>query len=402
MKLLQINTTVNTGSTGRIAEDIGQLFIRKGHESFIAYSRKGRSSKSQLIQVGSKLDKYIHGLYTRLSDRHGFASKKATKDFISEIDDLQPDVIGLHNIHGYYLHVGELFRYLKRNQHIPVVWTLHDCWPFTGHCAYYSMEGCMKWKTHCKECPLLHRYPKSVLRDNSSKNFEDKKKVFTGHANLTIVTPSKWLKGQLEQSFLQDYPAKVIHNGIDLDQFQVLNDEKLNIGVSPHKKVILGVASVWEERKGLDNLIRLSKLLSRDYKIVLIGLDNKQLSNLPENIKGIARTENIDELVKWYNRADVFVNPTYEDNFPTTNLEALACGTPVITYNTGGSPEAINKETGKVVPKGDVFKLKEEIIGLINNTHNNFTKKCRSQAENLFNKKDRYLEYYNLYNSLLS
>lgn len=402
MKLLQINTTVNTGSTGHIAEDIGQLFLSKGHESYIAHSRKGQSSTSQLINVGSKLDMYVHGLHTRVFDRHGFASKGATKNLISEIEDIQPNIIGLHNVHGYYIHVAELFEYLKSQQDIPVIWTLHDCWSFTGHCAYYSMEGCMKWKTHCEVCPLIHRYPRSVFKDNSFKNFEDKKQAFTGHENLTIVTPSKWLKSQLGHSFLQYYPVKVINNGIDLNQFHVINNEGLIAEVGPEEKIILGVASVWEERKGLDDFIRLSKLLPKDYKIILIGLNYKQLRSLTESIKGISRTEDINELVKWYNIADVFVNPTYEDNFPTTNIEALACGTPVITYNAGGSPEAIDDNTGVVVPKGDTQKLAEAIEKLINTSDKNISTKCRERAERLYNKKDRYLEYFSLYNSILA
>ena len=397
MKLLRINTTVNTGSTGRIAEDIGQLFLTKGHKSYIAYSRKGQSSTSQLIHIGSKLDMYLHGIHTRLFDRHGFASKKATKDLISEIDDLQPDIIGLHNMHGYYLHVGELFRYLKENQHIPVVWTLHDCWPFTGHCIYFEYEGCEKWKTHCKNCPLTHTYPKSFI-DNSYKNFEDKRRIFTNHQNLTIVTPSRWLSGLVEDSFLHNYETKVIHNGIDLRQFRILN--KKDVGVS-EKKIVLGVASVWDERKGLNDFISLSKIFPEEYQIVLVGINKSQKQKLPQNIKVITHTENIPELVKWYNAADVFVNPTYEDNFPTTNIEALACGTPVVTYETGGSPEIIDENTGIVVAKGNLGKLKHAIVNVVEKSDMETTNLCRRRAEENFNMKNRFLDYYNLYQDIL-
>lgn len=398
MKLLQINVTANSGSTGRIAENIGKFFIRKDHKSYIAFGRDAQESQSELIKVGSTLDHYVHGLKTRFLDRHGFASKKATKSLIKKIKKIQPDAIGLHNLHGYYLHGGILFDYLKSNQQIPVVWTLHDCWPFTGHCIYFGYEGCEKWKTHCNNCPLNYTYPKSFF-DNSYKNFEDKQQILTGHQNLTIVTPSRWLQGLVGESFLQNYETKVIHNGIDLSQFQILDRKELS---KSNKKTVLGVASIWEERKGLNDFVKLSKELPEEYQIVLIGVSKSQMKRLPQSIKAISRTEDISELVEWYNRADVFVNPTYEDNFPTTNIEALACGTPVVTYATGGSPEAINGDTGLVVAKGSLDSLTDAIIKVIKQSDEETAQLCRKRAEENFNMKDRFLDYYNLYQEVLN
>ncbi|MDZ7719663.1 MAG: glycosyltransferase [Balneolaceae bacterium] len=398
MRILQINTVVNTGSTGRITEDIGKQLISEGHTSHIAFGRNERHSQSELIKIGTKADVLWHGLYTRLADRHGFASKKSTVELTQEIDRIKPDAIGLHNLHGYYLNIEVLFNYLKKRQ-IPLVWTLFDCWSFTGHCAYFTKVGCEKWKTHCKECPQTQSYPKSFYWDNSFRNFSDKQKIFTGHPNTTIVTHSQWLKDLVGKSFLKEYPVKVIPSGIDVSQFRVIKESMNELKLTKGKKVLLGVASIWEERKGLDDFIELYDLLAEEYQIVLIGVTKKQKRQLPSGILGITRTENIQKLTEWYNRADVFLNPTYEDNFPTTNLEALACGTPVITYDTGGSPEAIDSNTGMVVPCGDIKALKKAAEHLSVNKPE-MTSACRRRAEELYDCKDRYEEYINLYKSV--
>lgn len=389
MKILQINTTVNIGSTGRIAEDIGKVMIEHGHESYIAFGRGNPNSKSQLIKIGNNWDVYSHGLKTIISDRHGFGSKAATKTLIERIEKIKPDVIGLHNLHGYYLNIETLFKYIK-DKGFPIIWSLHDCWVFTGHCAHFDYVGCEKWKTHCHKCPLTSRYPSSYGLDNSKRNFLDKKRIFNGVNNLTIVTPSQWLANNVAQSFLSSYPVQVIHNGIDLEVFKSLDEIK-------KEKLILGVASVWDRIKGLDQFIELRKVLSEDYKIVLIGLTDYQIKNLPKGIKGLSRTENMEELVQWYNRASFFVNPTLVDNFPTVNLEALACGTPVITYNTGGSPESIDVHTGRIVEKRDVMGLVKAIEEIEALDLNHVQKKCRERAENLFDKNKRFKDYLDLF-----
>jgi glycosyltransferase involved in cell wall biosynthesis len=388
MRVLQINDVVNSGSTGRIAEDIGTTLIDNNHESYITYAKGDRPSKSHKVRVGNKFDIYSHGLKTLLTDKHGLGSKGATKKLIKDIDVIKPDIIGLHNIHGYYLNYKILFEYIKRKE-IPVLWTLHDCWPFTGHCAYFERFSCEKWKTQCHECPLTNYYPRSFV-DRSFDNYLDKKAAFQGVTDLKIITPSHWLKKYVKQSFLKDYPVEVIHNGIDLNIFKPNNKDFIQ-----KEKIVLGVASVWHPRKGLFDFEKLRKILPSSFKIVLIGLTKKQISKLPEGIIGISRTENIEALVKWYNRATVFVNPTYIDNFPTTNIEAIACGTPVITYNTGGSPEAIDKNTGIVVDKGDVDKLAEEIQKIQKDKQ--MIANCRLRAESLFDSKQRFLDYLKLY-----
>ena len=394
MKILQINATVNSGSTGRIAEDIGKTLLSKGHESYIAYGRGNQKSNSKLLKIGSKLDLYLHVVRSLFTDRHGFGSKRATKIFLKQVDVIKPDAIGLHNIHGYYLNVDILFKYIKE-KNIPILWTFHDCWPFTGHCSY---------NTDCDNCTKCQRkYPTSIFLNQTTRNFRDKKLIFNQVKKLQIITPSIWLKDLVKQSFLK-YPTVCIHNGIDLNQFQHSENytklkEKLDL---QNKQIILGVASTWDKRKGLSDFIQLASLLDTNYQMILIGLTSKQIQRLPKNIMGVQRTESIAELANFYSMADVYVNPTHKDNFPTTNIEALACGTPVITYNTGGSPEAINDLTGKIIKKGDVQGLWLAIQDLALQTKEHYAQVCRTRAEQLFNKEDRYLDYLKLYERLIN
>jgi putative colanic acid biosynthesis glycosyltransferase len=401
LKVLQINTTINTGSTGRIAEEIGKLVLAKGNSSFIAFGRKENPSKSVKIEIGNKKDFFLHTLKTRLFDKHGFGSKKATGKFLKEIAEIQPDVIHLHNVHGYYVNLQALFSFLKEFNK-PIVWTLHDCWAFTGHCAHFEDISCTKWETHCNSCPKVKRYPASWGFDNSFNNFAEKKKLFSA-CDLHIVVPSKWLNDLVSKSFLSDFNISVIYNGVDVDTFKPATQNKFPefYELVEGKKIILGVANVWQKNKGLNDFIELSKILSDDFKIVLIGLTPSQIKELPNRMLGIGRTESVTELANWYAISSVFVNPTWSDNFPTTNLEALACGTPVITYRTGGSPEAISAETGFVVDKGDINGIWDAIKEIERRERGSYKNACRKRAEELFNKEDRFQEYLDLYEKLL-
>ncbi len=391
MKIFQINSTCGYGSTGRIAVDILREVEKNGGEGIIAYGRNSAPPDVNSYKIGSELNVQIHGVLSRITDRQGFYSTGVTKKLIEKIKDYNPDIIHLHNIHGYYLNVSTLFKFLKEYNK-PIVWTLHDCWAFTGHCAYFSFRGCEKWKTGCHRCPLKKDYPTSLVLDNSKKNYKQKKELFTMPSNITFVTPSVWLKELTEQSFLKKYPVKVINNGIDLNKFKPTESnfrEKNNL---QDKFVILGVASIWEERKGLKDFIKLSEMLSENEKIVLVGLDDAQLAILPENIIGIKRTNSVEELAEIYTAADVFVNPTYEDNYPTTNLEAISCGTPVVTYITGGSPESVFEGNGFCVPKGDV----EGLFNAIKRVDG-----CKVSTKDFFDASKRYKEYVCLYNEIL-
>lgn len=391
MKVFQINSTCGFGSTGRIAVDILRELEKNGDEGIIAYGRNSAPENVNSYRIGSDLDVKIHGVLSRITDRQGFYSTSATKKLIQKIKEYNPDIIHLHNIHGYYLNIAVLFDFLKEYNK-PIVWTLHDCWAFTGHCAYFSFNGCEKWKTQCNSCPLKKDYPTSLVMDKSKKNYKQKKELFTKPENITFVTPSYWLKDLTEKSFLGKYPVKVINNGIDLTKFKSTESDFREKNNLQDKFIILGVASVWEERKGLKDFIRLNEMLSENEKIVLVGLSDNQLATLPEGIMGIKRTNSIRELAELYSTADVFVNPTYEDNYPTTNLEAISCGTPVVTYITGGSPESVFDGNGYSVPQGDV----KAIYDAIQNVDG-----CKTPTKDLFDASKRYKEYVDLYKEIL-
>lgn len=401
-KLLQINTVINSGSTGRIAEDIGRIAIANGWESYIAFGRNPRPSASHAIRIGSRLDVLLHVVATRLFDLHGLASRRATKRLVRQIERIRPDVIHLHNIHGYYLNYKILFRYLAASG-TPVVWTMHDCWAATGHCPYYTFVQCIVWQSErgCRRCPQKKSYPKSILFSNAAHNFRCKRKCFNllPESQLTIVTPSRWLSDEIGKSYLGHYRRTVINNGIDLDIFKPSMDKN----DAAEKFVILGVASVWDERKGLADFIKLADLLREDEEIVLVGLSEKQMLALPKDkrIRGIKRTESQEELAALYSAALCFVNPTYEDTFPTTNLEALACGTPVVTYRTGGSPEAVDEKTGFIVEPGDMAAVLACVRKIEDARKSAYQEHCVALARELYDKGRNFLEYIKLYKSCI-
>lgn len=400
MKILQINSVCGIRSTGRIATDIHQMLEDAGHESVIAYGQLEAKNCNRTIKIGNQNSLYLHGMKTRVFDRHGFGSKNATKEFLKEVDEYKPDLIHLHNIHGYYLHIEELFDYIKENS-IPVVWTLHDCWSFTGHCAYFDFADCDKWKTKCYSCPQKHTYPASKFLDQSTKNYFDKKEIFNGVQNLSFVTPSKWLKGLLTESFLSSYDSYVINNGLDLNTFKPTDSDFREKHQVEDKFLMLMVSSEWTKRKGLEYLVELNKSLKDDEKIVLVGLTDELKASLPDSMIKITKTDNVGELAEIYSTADVLLNPTLEDNFPTTNLESLACGTPVITFNTGGSPEAVDLDTGVVIKQGDLTELRSAIDKIKDAGKNFYQEASRNRAVKLYNRDDRYQDYIDLYKKIL-
>lgn len=395
MKVLQINSVCGIGSTGRIATDIHNMLIEQGHESYIAYGRDLPRNCDNAIRIGNKIDNYAHVLLTRLFDKHGFGSIKATEEFIKKVEEIDPDVIHLHNIHGYYINIEVLFDYLKEADK-PVIWTLHDCWAFTGHCAYFDYVGCEKWKTGCYDCPEKKSYPSSRLLDKSKQNYLKKKEIFTGVKNMTIVTPSSWLAELVRESFLGEYPVKVINNGIDLKIFKPTKSnfrEKYNI---EDKFIILGVANVWDRRKGFDYFIELSKLIKIDEIIVMVGLTEKQKRSLPDNIIGITRTNDVNELVEIYTAADYFLNPSLEETMGLVTVEALACGTPVIVSNSTAVPEVVNEKCGKIVLDNST---KGFYSAIVNNDRDFSSIECIKQAQK-YDKQKMYKKYLNLYNEV--
>jgi glycosyltransferase involved in cell wall biosynthesis len=379
------------------------MLIQQGWKSYITYARYCLPSKSRIIKIGNKFDIYWHGLNTRLFDIHCLNSTGVTKRLVRKIENIKPDVIQIHNIHGYYLNMKVLFDYLSQSK-IPVVWTLHDCWAFTGHCVYFDYAGCDKWIDGCYQCPQKKEYPASLILDRSKKNYMLKKKLFTSVNNMVIVPVSYWLGDMVKQSFLNRHKIQVIQNGVDIDVFSPGKNsdkvrKKYNLG---NKFIILGVASEWEKRKGLADFIQLNSIIEHDkYKILLVGLSKRQIKYLPDEILGIERTENTEELGELYNLADVFCNPTWEDTFPTTNLESLACGTPVITYQTGGSVESVSKDTGFIVKKGDIGELYDLIKKIRRQGKQYYSYNCRQRAVKNYNKHVKFKEYISLFEELI-
>lgn len=352
MKYLFINTVAGYGSTGRLAAEKCRELNAQGHTCVLAYGRMITGCDDlQTVKIGTDADVKLHALRSRLLDDSGFGSRRATVAFLKWVKEFDPDVIWLHNVHGYYLHIGELFTYL-RTCGKRIIWTLHDCWAFTGHCAYFDFIQCTRWKQGCHGCPQKHTYPESLLLDNSRKNYERKRELFTGIPDLSLTVPSHWLERRVKQSFLREYPVEVVCNQVDRSIFKPApGDFRERLGLE-NKYIVLGVASVWEERKGLKDFVALSKLLDDRFRIVLIGLSRKQLDELPDAILGLPRTDHVEQLVQAYSSADVFVCPSTEETFGMTVLEACCCGSPVVVYQDTACEEVAKEFEGIAVKRG--------------------------------------------------
>ena len=391
MKVVQINTTYGVGSTGRICVEISQMLNAKNIENYILYTQ-GEGDCTLGIKFAGSIYKKIQALKSRIFGNGGFNSNFATKRLLNELDRIQPDIVHIHNIHGHDCNLSMLFRYLKKKQ-IKIFWTFHDCWAFTANCPHFMMEKCEQWKIVCEHCPQIRRT--SWFFDRSRTLYNRKKKLISG-LDLTIITPSQWLADCVKESFLKDYPVRVIYNGIDLNVFKAIrSDFRTQNHITVDKKVILGVAFGWGKRKGLDVFVELSKCLPEQYQIVLVGTDSTVDKQLPNSIISIHRTQNQQELAKIYSAADVFVNPTREEVFGLVNIEALACGTPGITFRSGGSPECYDETCGSVVDCDDIDALEKEIIYVCETRP--YTKEACIRKAKEFDKNTRYKEYIELY-----
>ena len=366
MKYLFINSVAGFGSTGRIAAETCRELMKDGHRCVLAFGRDAANCDDiPTVRIGSPMDYKLHGVRSRLLDDHGFGSRVATAKFLRWVREYDPDVIWLHNIHGYYIHIGLLFDYL-RGCGKKILWTLHDCWAFTGHCAYFDFARCGRWVDGCHNCPQKGSYPASIGLDNSRSNYENKKRLFTGIPDVQLIVPSHWLESRVKKSFLKAYPVKVVYNTINREIFRPTpSDFRQRHGLEG-KIILLGVASVWDARKGLQDFIELAKLLDDRYKIVLIGLTQAQIDALPREILGLPRTNSMQQLAESYSAADIFLNPSTEETFGMTAMEARCCGTEAIVYENTACEEIVNKFGGIAVPRGAehlyaaVRKLTEE------------------------------------------
>lgn len=402
MRVLQINNT-DMFSTGNIMLNIANAATERGNEAW-TISKYTRTSTLQNkrnlnhIYVGNRVEHTIHRYFSWITDLQDFGSNIATYKIIRIIKKINPDIIHLHDLVGWYVNIGLLFNYLKKINK-PIVWTFHDCWAFTGRCIYFDAIGCNNWRKGCGNCPQLDYMPKSWFFDNSAFNWNRKRRLFTSCDNITIVTPSEWLKELTRKSFLNKYRCVVINNGINLDVFKPTYGKIYHKLKKDNSKIILGVASTWSKRKGLDDFIRLSNELPDGYKIIIVGLEQTETNN--GRIYAIKRTTNQEELAEIYTAADVFVNPTTEDNFPTVNLEALACGTPIVTYRTGGSPECVNEKNGLIVEKGNYGALKAAIYKILERNKGAYTEACIEKAKE-YDMNERFNDYVNLYEEILN
>ena len=352
MKYLFINSYAGYGSTGRIAADTCRQLTAQGHQCLLAYGRtRVNCDDVQTIRIGSDLDNKINALGNRLLDNQGFGTKGPTREFLKKVKQYDPDVIWLHNLHGYYIHLGLLFSYL-RSCGKQIIWTLHDCWTMTGHCAYFDYVQCDRWKTCCHDCPEKRQYPQSIFLDRSRENYQKKKALFTGIPNLRLIVPSQWLANRVKAGFMGEYPVEVQYNQVDRAVFHPTASDFREKYHLENKKILLGVASVWDRRKGLQDFVELSTMLDDSYRIVLVGLTGEQIEKLPADILGLPRTDNVHQLVEIYSAADLYLNPSVEETFGMTVLEAQYCGTPALVYEDTACQEVAEKFGGLVVPRG--------------------------------------------------
>ena len=363
MNVLQVNTVYPSGSTGRIVAEIAAYTAAQpGCRAFAAFGigEAAREGNVIAVKIGNPPERKLHAVLRKLLDAEGYGSVSATKQLIRLCETNRVDVVHLHNLHGCYLNLKRWFRYLARAG-VPVVWTLHDCWPMTGHCAHFTYCGCEKWKSQCGHCPQQRSYPECIGIDGSRRNYRLKKRLFTGVPNLTLIAPCNWMREIVRDSFLGNVPIRVIYNGVDTNRFRPeTSDLRARYGLE-NKRVLLAAASDWTNRKGLPELLRLSEMLDDTYRLVILGLPEGQIKALPANVLGFTRIASADLLRRWYSAADCFVNPTLEDTMPLVNLEALACGTPLAVFATGGCPEVVTDDCGIVVEKGNVPALRDAV-----------------------------------------
>lgn len=401
--LLQLNVNAGVGSTGRIAEEIGKIAFSKGWNSYIAYGRYGKECESHLIKSSKRISILTHALSTRVFDNAGLLSSSDTKRLLKEIQEINPSIIHLHNLHGYWLNYRLLFEFLSEHN-IPVVWTIHDCWPFTGHCGHFVFQGCNRWKSGCYNCPLKRDFPASYFLDRSARNYEIKKESFLQIRDHLVLAPvSHWLSNLLGESFLSEIPRKVVYNGVDTNLFHLTGAAKIKKQLNiPEKKMLLAVASGWDERKGINDYVKLREFLpNSEYAIVLLGMNKSQISQLPNGVIGLEPTKSIDELAEFYRSADVVLSLSQAETFGLTIAEGMACGTPAIVYNATAMPELIGDDTGLVVTPGNVEEASRAVQQICTWNKKTTAEKCVRHVKDNFDSYQNYLEYFKIYDELL-
>lgn len=392
---------LNWGSTGKIVEGIGKLALSNGWEVYVAHgARYQNASVLKSIQVTSKFGELLHYVESSLFDAQGLGSRCATKRFLKKLDDIKPDLVHIHNIHGCFINYPLVFTYLKEHN-IPVVWTLHDCWAMTGHCTHFMRTNCQKWQHLCYDCPQKKTFPVTYLLDRSKRNYALKKSLFTSMPVMHITTVSNWLKSIAESSYLNKYPVTVVPNGIKTDMFTPTPSQvKEQYGLQS-KKLLLAVAIGLDERKGLYDYIKLAEMLPDQYQLMLVGLTEEEQKALPKSIIGVKRTNGAKELAAYYSAADVLLSLSYEETFGLTIVEAMACGTPAIVYDNTAQPELITEGTGKVVPTGDIDSVLKAIEEVCSKPKESYTEVCRKHAIQ-YDEALSYQKFLDIYSAILN
>ncbi len=395
MKIVQINATYGKGSTGKICLSLSRLMNDNNIKNYIIHSGENTEYENS-YSFGNTSYLKLQSLKARIFGNWGFNSKQATKKIINKLDEISPDIVHLHNIHGHDCDLDTIFSYFKQ-KNTKLIWTFHDCWTFTGYCTHFTLDKCYKWKTECVDCVQNKKF--SWFVDRSKELYNRKRTLFSG-LDLTIITPSKWLADLVNESLFKEYSVKVINNGINLDVFKPIESDIKQIYNINDKYIVLGVAFGWSVSKGIDVFVKLAEKLDERYQIILIGTDDNTDKILPKNIISIHRTQDQHELAKLYSAADLFVNPTREDSYPTVNMESLACGTPVVTFRTGGSPESVDDSCGSVVDVDDIDSLYNEVTRICE-TKPYSQEACLKRAI-LFDKDTCFREYIKTYEAIFN
>ncbi len=398
MKVLQINAVYGQGSTGVIVKDIDEALQENGYKSFVAYANCNTIPNNG-FKIGNKIDHKVHGMLTRTLGKQAYSSVLSTNKLLRYIDIINPDVIHLHNLHSNYINLNMLLKYIIKND-IKTVITLHDCWFFTGKCFHYIADQCTKWQTECNTCPRLKKDVPSWFFDQTSKVFNDKKRYFELISDLVVVGVSNWISNEAKKSFFKDKEIATIHNGVDTVIFKPMESNFRKKNNIEDKFVILGMANKWLLPNNNPSLKYISNNLGENYVLVLVGCSEAEKHNLPANVIGLGYVNNKEELARIYSMADVFVNTTWEDSFPTVNIESISCGTPVITFDSCGSPEAIDKDTGLIVPQGNYKQLWKAIMEIKQKGKHYYQQRCVEYGREKYNKNDRYTDYILLYEEI--
>ena len=399
MKVLQINAVYGNGSTGIIVKDIDTALQQRGYTSYVAYA-KSTNAPQNGYKIGNLIDQKLHAVLARLIGKQAYFSFFCTNRLLNFIDKIKPDIIHLHNLHSNYINLKMLTNYINKNN-INTVITLHDCWFFTGKCFHYGVVGCNKWQTRCGNCPRVKEDVPSWFFDQTTRVFEDKKRYMGLIPNLVVVGVSNWISNEAKKSFFQSKKIVTIQNGVDLEIFKPTESDirkKLNV---EEKFVILGMANKWLDKINQSTFSYVVNQLCEDEVLVLLGCRKDQIEHLPNNVIGLEYCSKRNDLAKIYSLSDIFVNVTREDSLPTVNIEAICCGTPVITFDSGGSSEIIDNNTGLVVAQGDDKALLMAIKKIKKKGKQHYQNKCREHGVKNFNKDDRYIDYINLYEKII-